>query len=181
MVVPWLDPKHTGLLLVDLQVRLTPLMQRAEEVVHVAKTLVKGARLLQLPIIVAEQYPQGLGETIPELKQCLPKDQIYLPKTTFSCLGDQQIASQLKQLNRRHWLVIGIETHVCVLQTVRDLGDQGVVIREGVSSRHLHDEESALSEMAGWGVRLTTLETVLFEMLQDSRSPAFKAVSAWIR
>lgn len=180
----FLDRKHTGLIVVDVQEKLFSKVERGAEVLEVMLQLIKSFQILQLPIVVTEQYPQGLGPTLPILKQSFCKEQKYLAKTSFSCVADPKIKDHLFSLPIQTWVVIGIEAHVCILQTVKDLladGKDVVVINDAITSRSIFDFSTAIGEMRDMGVRVSSAETVLFELLRDSKVPEFKAVSQLIK
>jgi nicotinamidase-related amidase len=179
-----LDPKQTGLLIVDVQDKLFPLVERACEVMKAITLLIKACRILKIPIFVSEQYPQGLGPTVASLKVALDPQQTYWSKTCFSCAGDQTIGEAIKQLPIKQWIVVGIEAHVCVEQTVRDLLQQGkevVVLNDAITSRSIFDYSTAIAEMRDFGARISSVETVIFELVHDSKHPEFKQISQLIK
>lgn len=179
-----LDRKHTGLLIVDVQEKLFPLVERTCEVMESLKLVIEGFQILQLPIVVTEQYPKGLGHTVGTLKAWLGDDQVYLTKTTFSCAGDQELKKKLLAMPVNDWVVVGIEAHVCVLQSVKDLllaGKRVVVLNDCISSRSIFDFSTAIAEMRDYGARISSVETVLFELLGDSKAAEFKQISQLIK
>lgn len=184
MKAPILDKKSTGLLLIDVQERLYPHLERPCELLSSIQQVIKGFQILKLPIFVSEQYPQGLGTTLPAIKQLLPADQQFLTKTSFSCLGDEQIKKQLLDTNIFHWVLVGIEAHVCVLQTAKALLNEGknvVVLNNAISSRSIYDLSTAIGELRDAKIRVSTVETVLFELLADSTAAEFKQISALVK
>lgn len=177
-----LDRKNTGLLLVDVQEKLFSKVEHSCEVWQTMSKAVKGFQILDLPILVSEQYPQGLGRTVQPLMTLLGSGQTYYTKTTFSCAGEEALFNKLRE--RTQWVIAGIEAHVCVLQTARDLvhaGLQVVVLNDAISSRSIYDFSTAVAELRDCGVRISSTETVLFELLRDSKSPEFKQMSALIK
>lgn len=195
-----LDRKRTALLVIDVQDRLFQLVERSCEILLNIQKVIKGFQILNLPIVVSEQYPKGLGPTIATLKTVLHDQQKYLPKTTFSCLKDPFLkdhilnlettinnnASTVTQFNQKvdQWVLTGIEAHVCVLQTVKDLlkmGKEVVILNDAISSRSLYDFSTAIAEMRDCGARISCSEAVLFELLNDSQSEEFKAISHLIK
>jgi len=179
-----LDTERTGLMLIDVQEKLWPLVDRAELVLHTMEKAIKGFRILDLPIVVTEQYPQGLGSTVEKLRQCLPDNQQYLAKTHFSGLGDPAIKEQVLAMPVEHWVLIGIEAHVCILQTAKDLlreERQVIIVNDAISSRSLFDFSTAIGELRDVGARISCTETILFELLGDSRVPQFREMSALIK
>jgi isochorismate hydrolase len=148
------------------------------------QTLVKGFQILKLPIFVTEQYPKGLGTTVNSLKNCLDPHQEYLSKTTFSCLHDEGIKNKLMQSPVNQWIIAGIEAHVCVLQTAKSLlmsDHQVVILNDAISSRSIFDFSTAIAEMRDCGARISSTETVLFELVRDSLAPEFKEISRLLK
>lgn len=179
-----LSRNKVGLILVDVQERLFGYVERPCEVLDTLQKLIQGFQIMHLPIVVTEQYPQGLGSTILALKNCLGEQQKYLTKTTFSCMGDPEIHDYIIGLPIDQWVVVGIEAHVCVLQTVKDLlaiGKQVAVLNDAITSRSIYDFSTAIAEMQQLGVRVTSTETVLFELIRDSKAPEFKAISQLVK
>lgn len=185
MVQNFLTTKATtSLLVVDVQERLFPHVERACEIVQRIQLVIKGFQILHIPIFVSEQYPKGLGNTIEGLKACLPADQTYFSKTSFSCLGDPLVKAQMLKIPVSQWVLVGIEAHVCILQTAKDLlaeGKQVVVLNDAISSRSIYDFSTAIAELRDIGVRISSTETILFELLRDASSAEFKAISQLIK
>lgn len=179
-----LDAKQTGLLVVDVQEKLWTLVDRADLIIHNIEKVINGCQILDVPITVTEQYPQGLGGTIEVLKNSLHSSQKYLSKSSFSCVKDKEIKEHILNSNLNQWIIVGIEAHVCVLQTARDLvtlGKDVVVLNDAISSRSIFDFSTAIAEMRDIGVRISSIETVLFELVQDSSDPRFKKISELIK
>lgn len=174
----------TGLLVVDVQEKLFPKVECNADVLQVMTRVIKAFQIMQLPIIVSEQYPQGLGTTIAPLKNVLDDNQKYWKKTTFSCFGDNELRRHMLAMPCQNWVVMGIEAHVCILQTVKGLlasGKEPIVLNDAIASRSVYDFATAIAEMRDLGVRVTSSETVLFELLGDSKSSEFKAISQLIK
>lgn len=166
---------RAALVVVDVQEGFRPYASFADVAGACAK-LVAGARLLELPTLVSEQYPKGLGHTAPEVGL---EDETRIEKTIFSAAR----ADGFDLAGRRQAIVCGIETHVCVSQTVHDLLDQGVEVHvpaDAVGSRHEIDYERGLERMERAGAIVTTVEAALFELLQRAGTPEFKAVQKLI-
>lgn len=179
-----LSRQKTGLLVIDVQEKLFHLVERSCEVLHKINQTVQGFRIFDLPVVVTEQYPQGLGETVPPLKNILGPDQEFLSKTTFSCLGDESVKKNLLERPLDYWVLVGIEAHVCVLQTAKELlkaNKQVVVLNDAISSRSIYDYSSAIAELRDCGARISTTETILFELLGDSKASEFKEISQLVQ
>jgi nicotinamidase-related amidase len=171
----------TGLLVVDVQQKLVNLIDGHARIVWNIGRLIDGARLLDLPVLATEQYPQGLGATTPELAGKLER---VFDKTAFSCGGSALLCQELQSLGRKKWLVCGIEAHVCIQQTVLDLLAEGFRIylaADAIGSRAAIDYQIALRRMESCGATLTTVEAALFEWCQDSKRAEFKQISKIVR
>lgn len=167
----------TALIVIDVQEKLHRLMPDPQALERASLKLVRGASALGLPVIWAEQYPEGMGQTIPSLRDILPGRP--LPKKAFSCLGDPALAQAIAQTGRRSFLLMGIEAHVCVWQTARDLLARGLsveVVSDCVASRTEHDKQIGLGRIAAAGGQITSVEMCLFELLERAEGPAFKAI-----
>ncbi|HXX31572.1 MAG TPA: isochorismatase family protein [Myxococcaceae bacterium] len=174
--------EDTALLLIDVQERLAAAMPPAELERMLRRTagLIEGARALALPISLTEQYPRGLGPTVASLRDRLPGI-APVEKLRFGAL-DERVRAGLA--NRVHVLVAGMETHVCVYQTVRQLSDEGfrpVLCADAVISRFAIDHAQGLRLAEGAGATVATVEAVLFDLLGEAGTPEFKRVSAAIR
>lgn len=168
------------LVVVDVQERFRAVQKGFEEMLSGVVRLVSTFRILELPVLVTEQYPQGLGRSVPELALAL-EDSAAVTKTSFSACGSEEFCRRLADLGRRQVLVCGIETHVCVSQTVHDLLERSYSVHvavDAVESRKAVDRELALRKMERSGAILTTSESAAFELLEDYTSPGFKAVQA---
>jgi len=145
--------------------------------------LLKAAARLAVPVLASEQYPKGLGHTVPALADLLP-DGAVVEKVSFSCLGDDEPKSRIAALKRPQAVVCGIETHVCVLQTAIDLagaGYQVFVPRDATGSRAPLSVETAATRLARAGVEVVTTEMVVFEWMARAATPEFREVSKLIR
>ena len=173
-----LTTESTVLIAIDIQEKLTRVMHEKEYFLENLKKLIQGARVLGIPIIFTEQNPQGLGPTVAEVASLAP-DLQPIAKLSFSCGGDARFAQELATLNRKQVLLAGIETHVCVYQTTLDLLDQGYqvqIVADAVASRTAENKAIGLERMKGEGARLTSTETVLFELLRVAEGPKFKEI-----
>ncbi len=173
-----LDRERTALLIIDIQSRIAGVMQQPEMVEANTIKLIKGAKILGLPIYFTEQYPQGLGETIDSIKEELQGSNAIL-KDSFSCYGAGDLFNELKRKGLDQIIVTGIETHVCVQQTVLDLlanGFQVNLMADAVSSRKAIDYETAIARMRANGAEVSTSESVLFELLNVCGTQEFKDI-----
>ena len=178
-----LKPK-AALLVIDVQEKLFGHVERSCEVLHSLLKVVRGAQLLGIPIYATEQYPHGLGPTLAPLRELLGPEQTYLDKTCFSCLGDPGIKEHLLKEPVSQWILVGIEAHVCVLQTAKDLraaGKEVTVLNDAIASRSIYDFSTAIAEMRDCGVRISSVETILFELVRDAKAPEFKAISQLVK
>jgi nicotinamidase-related amidase len=168
------------LAVIDVQERFRPLQKDFPRMVRGVTRLIQTCRILELPILVTEQYPKGLGTTVHELRDVLGETHA-LSKTCFSSCGSEEFSRRLQELGRRKALVCGIEAHVCVSQTVHDLLQRGISVQvaiDAVESRNSLDREVALRKMERSGAILTTVEAAAFELLADAKHPKFKEVQA---
>lgn len=176
-----LKEDNTLLLMIDIQERLVPAMNNGGEVVENVKTLLTAFKELNLPVIHTEQYPKGLGKTMPDLSALTSID--AFEKTQFSAYTED-IKSAIFKSGKINILVIGMETHVCVYQTVRALLDAEYnvfVVKDCVASRTQDNYENALDLMKDMGAVITNMETVLFDILKKAGTPEFKIVSKLIK
>lgn len=176
-----LPASTTTLLVVDVQERFRPAMSGFEDMLRACVRLARAFGELDLPVVVSEQYPRGLGPTVAELRAVLGEGEIPA-KTCFSALGSTDVATALEPATAV--VVCGIETHVCVLQTVDAMLAAGRTVHvavDAVASRSDQDRDVALRRMERAGAVLTTAETAAFELLRDASHPAFKRVQALYR
>ncbi len=172
-----LRPEDSVLLVVDLQEKLLPVIEHHDVIAATSGKLIRGADILAVPVLATEQYPQGLGSTQEAIREKLG-DRPCIEKTRFSACVDP-VLDHLTELGRPHVVVCGIETHVCVLQTVLDLLRLGYipcVCVDAVGSRRGQDHRVGLERMRSSGAVLTTLESLLFEWLGQAGTGAFKQV-----
>lgn len=177
-----LSENTTGLF-IDIQDRLFPHIHEKDQLEQNLITLSAGLKILEIPLIITEQYTKGLGFTILPLKMALG-EYSSIEKTAFSCCDEPQFLNTLKTTGRKNVILCGIETHVCVLQTVLDLlqaGYQPVVIEDCVSSRKLSDKLIAIERMRQEGAIISSLESILFELTRFSGTETFKAISKLVK
>jgi nicotinamidase-related amidase len=173
-----LTTDNSVFLLVDTQGKLAHSMYAKDSLFKNLKKLVKGIRALDVPILWAEQNPTGLGPTVQEIAELLP-DLQPIPKYSFSCYQNLEIRQALETLNRRTVLVAGIEAHVCVYQTVRDLIKANYdveLVTDAVSSRTSENKQIGLDKCKEAGASITSVETVLFELLEVAEGERFKKI-----
>jgi len=172
------DPGQSAILLVDIQEKLFPVMNQREALLQRAKLLCQAAGLLSVPIYITEQVPDKLGPTLLELAESATSKKI-LTKQTFSACP---VLPQIPEI--KEWVLAGMESHICVRQTALDLKQSGAavtVLADAVASRHPVDLQYAMAEFRVTGVRLVTVETLLFEWLGSSEHPQFKAISRLVK
>ncbi len=182
-VIMRINAEHTAALIIDVQERLLPAMSENGQLLANTIKLLKGLQILEIPSVFTQQYTRGLGDTVAEVKG-LYSDFEFTEKTTFSCCGEPAVDVKLNQLGKNTVIVAGIESHVCVLQTVTDLVDLGfevVVAVDCIASRHPFDKKYALKRMMKEGATLSTTESILFELLGKAGGDKFKAISALVK
>ncbi|MDA3818503.1 MAG: hydrolase [Prolixibacteraceae bacterium] len=178
-----LDKQNSVVLVVDIQERLFPVMSNKESLLESNKKLLAGAQVLDLPVLVTQQYTKGLGETLPELSELI-KDFSPIEKTVFSCYDEPDFISALEEKDRQNVVITGIESHVCVLQTAIDLKEAGynpVVVFDCVSSRKESDKALALERFRHEGIMVTGMESLLFELTRGAKEPGFKEISKIVK
>jgi nicotinamidase-related amidase len=182
-ISPPLDTANTVLLLIDFQERLFPVMHEKEKLLKNVIQLVKGARVLEIPIILTEQYPKGLGPTLPEIKELIP-DIKPVEKICFSCTDEVTFNNALKSLNRKQVLIAGIEAHICVYQTAMALTRAGYevqVVVDCAGSRDPENKMTAFTKFSIVGILPTTTEMALFELLKVAQGDKFKQISSIVK
>eukprot|EP00668_Euglena_longa_P041246 GGOE01054289.1.p2 GENE.GGOE01054289.1~~GGOE01054289.1.p2 ORF type:complete len:213 (+),score=68.64 GGOE01054289.1:63-641(+) len=177
--VPRLLKGGTAFFLCDMQERLLPLITSADAVLHVNNYLIKASAILKCPLIVTEQYPKGLGNTVKAIE--LPDHAQLFTKTKFSMYTTEVEEELRRQPAITTVVLFGVEAHVCVQQTALDLlraGFQVYIAADGTSSQRASDRAIALDRMRQLGVHISTAESILFELLGDATDTDFKAISA---
>jgi nicotinamidase-related amidase len=178
-----IDKEKTIALVVDVQEKLFPHIYKNEEKLQRMKILIKGLNILKVPIVLNEQYKRGLGETIAPIKELLGGVKSY-EKVTFSCCQNTPTLTHVLESGRKTALVFGFETHICVMQTCIDLlasGVSPVLIVDCVGSRKEFDHDIALQRLTQSGVKLATVESVLFELCKSSKENGFKEISELVK
>ena len=179
-----LSREHAALAVIDMQEAFRHVIPDFGEVATRIAKAVEGARLLEVPVIVTEQYPRGLKHTAEEILPHLPADSQAIEKICFSSCGADAFQSQLIARNIKQVIVVGIEAHICVTQTVLDLLSRGLEVHlliDCITSRKRESKEVALLRLTQAGAVPSNLEMALFEMMRTADSPQFKAVQSLIK
>jgi nicotinamidase-related amidase len=178
-----LTVENSVLVLIDFQERLFPVMHDKEKLLTNTVKLTRGAAALEIPVIVTEQYPKGLGPTLPEIKNIVPNFKA-VEKTCFSCCDEPAFMEALGSLKRQQVIVAGIEAHICMYQTCAALAGAGYQVEAAadcVSSREIENKNTALTKLGLMGILPTTAEMALFELLKAAKGDKFKAISAIVK
>lgn len=178
--------KDTGLIVVDFQGALHSAMKEkiADKILKNTIILIKGAKVLGLPIVVTEQYPRGLGETVSPVIEALGDCYKPLEKLSFSIMGEDEIRDAIYALQVKNLILCGMETHVCILQSVFDLKEAGFnpyVAIDTVSSRSKQDWEVGIDSIKRGGGEITSTETILFGLLERAGGNEFKEISRLLK
>jgi nicotinamidase-related amidase len=179
-----LDRSSSVLVVIDVQERYVPHLHEGPRVVEAVRRLIEGAKLVGVPILATEQYPQGLGHTAPAVRQALPADVTPTQKLTMSCLGEPKFVDQLLATGRRQVVVCGIEGHACVNQTANQLLERDFAVHlviDAISSRYVSDYQIAVDRLLRAGATPTTVESVLLEWVRSAEAPEFQPIRALIR
>lgn len=179
-----MNPALTAITVIDVQERFAPAIKGMDALLPKLSMLLAAAKELSVQVLATEQYPKGLGRTLPEIAALLPTEKQPFEKTSFSCFGSDAFRSALKQTPVKTLALCGVETHVCVLQTALDAIERGYkvfVIADCIASRNDFDRDIALDFMAKAGVRILSAEAFIFMMLKDAAHPSFKAISKLVK
>jgi len=172
-----------ALLVIDIQEKILPVIYEYERVITNSLKLINGFKIMNVPILITEQYPKGLGRTDSRILSAIT-DIKPIEKMTFSCYGSDELVNNLKEKDITQIAVCGIESHVCVVQTVLDLianDFQVYVASDAVSSRRKFDFDMSLRRMGANGAEISLTESILFEMLNVSGTDEFRAVSKLVK
>ena len=175
--------KETAAVVVDVQERLLPHIYDGKKILQKCIKLIEGLQILSLPVIVTQQYTKGLGPTDPAIVKKFSEFN-YIEKTAFSCFEEPAFKEEVSILDRKNIIICGIESHVCVLQTCLDLIDGEyipVIVEDCVSSRNPDDKNVAVERMRQEGARITTLESLLFELTRSAGNEMFKSISRLVK
>lgn len=179
-----LNVEDSILVIIDVQERLVGASKYGNEVAENMTKLAKAANMLDIPTLVTEQYPKGLGSTVENLRIALAPNSFVTEKASFSAMQEPQFAEQIKSLNKKQIVIGGIETHICVLQTAAELIKEGYevyVIKDACASRKKDEYKAGLELLKQYGAKISCVEITLFEWLKTSKHPEFKSVQALIK
>ncbi|MGB0465954.1 MAG: hydrolase [Pontibacterium sp.] len=174
-----INAEKSALLVIDVQAKLLPGVFENEKLVSGCQWLMGVARLMDVPVLGSEQYPQGVGPTIETLRELLPAED-FVGKTHFSCADAPDCSRRIEALDREEIIICGMEAHVCVMQTALRLLEQGkkvYVVTDAISARNPNDTAVAIERMREEGVKMVTREMVGFEWIGRSDAPQFKDFS----
>ena len=174
--------ENTALLVIDVQERLMPVIFEQEKIFANVNKLLRGAEILNLETVVTEQYPKGLGNTCKEVQ--LPEQANIIEKTCFSSMLSTEVNDQLKLTNVKSLIICGVESHICVLKTALDALKEGYevhIVADAVSSRTEENKQLALARLRQAGAYITTVEMILFQLLDYAGTDEFKAISKLIK
>lgn len=179
-----LNVQDALLLIIDIQPKLLAAQPKGEKILKNAKKLASAAKILNIPTLVTEQYPQGLGNTDESLKAELIPTAEFFEKKCFSCCDQEAFAASLSKYNRKQIILLGVETHVCVHQSANSLVKAGYevhIVEDACGSRNKFEHKIGLKRMINDGAVPSCVETVIFELLRTSANPDFKAVQSLIK
>lgn len=179
-----LDGTKSVLVIVDVQEAFRSVIGNFALIASNIARVSRGLQILDVPMIVTEQYPAGLGRTAEEIMLTLPDGFVPVEKTLFSAFGSSTFRERMGDLGVKQVILCGFETHVCVSQTAHDLVDQGLIVHflnDCVGSRFEHDKQAGLQKMRSMGVISSSVEMALFEVMRDAKHPKFKEIQALIK
>lgn len=174
----------TLLIIIDVQKKLASVMKYREQIIRNICKLIKGCQILDIPILLTEQYPKGLGRTEKDILDALNNEVTPIEKMTFSCWDTSEFVDEVREAAKNNIILTGIEAHVCVYQTAMDLLASNYNLSipiDCVGSRHGYNYEAGINRMREMGAGIYTLEMVLFELTQRSDIPEFKEISKLVK
>jgi len=174
--------EESTLVVIDMQERLVPAMEAPERTIRNTRKLLASAHEVGVPVIMTEQYPAGLGRTVPELTET--PGATILEKMHFSCMEDETFAETINALGRKQVILAGMEAHICVVQTCASMIEQGYevfVVSDATASRTLESEQACIARLSVGGAGIVTTEMVVFEWLGKAGTPAFKKLLPLIK
>lgn len=178
-----IERENAAFVAIDFQEKLMPVMSEKELLETQTVKFLKGMKALDIPGIVTQQYTKGIGETVPAVAEAVGEFR-HVEKYSFSCMANEEFVSRLESLGKKDLIVCGIEAHICVQQTVLQLLEAGYNVYvpvDCISSRSEEDKMWAITRMGEAGAIITTYESVLYEILRDSKADGFKAISAIVK
>lgn len=182
-----LNIDNSILVIIDIQDRLVLASKYGNEVAENMAKLASAANILTIPTVITEQYPKGLGNTVPRLKGSISPESFITEKSSFSAMLEPAFAQKMQELKdqgKNQILIGGIETHICVLQTAADLiknGFEVYIVKDACASRHKDEYKAGLELLKQYGAKVTCVEIALFEWLKTSKHPNFKEIQALIK
>ena len=182
MIIPTVE--NSVLAVIDLQQKLMPVISGSENIINRTALLLQGADKLDLDVLVSEQYPKGLGATVPEISTWLPEKSSVVAKTSFSVFGEPEFVKALNSRKREVIIFAGVESHICLLQSVIDAiaaGYQVIVAADAVGSRKESDRLLALETARSCGAEVLSVESILFMLLRNAGHPAFRDISKLVK
>ncbi len=178
-----LNAENTLVLIIDIQDKLVAALNK-NIIVQNAVKVASAANLLNIPVLLTEQYPKGLGNTVLELKNVLPENSEIVEKTYFNALLEDGMLEKIKSYGKKQIVLFGIETHICVYQTASALVEEGFevyVIKDACASRNKYEFKEGIEAMRSNGVKISCVEIALFEWLKGAKNPKFKEVQSLIK
>jgi len=178
-----LTSKMTVLVVVDVQEKLLPYVADKENVTKNLQMLIKFAHIMDIPIVLTEHYPKGLGRTVPEIKEVL-KEYKPIEKVIFSCFGSDEFKTRLKELGAKTLMLTGIESHICVEQTALDAMNSGYevhVISDAIASRTPRNLEIGIEKMRQFGAVISSTEMAMYEIMERADTKEFKEVLSLVK
>lgn len=175
--------EDTFAIAIDFQERLVPVISGNDQIVERTKILLNGLNVLEIPTILTRQYPRGLGDTIDEIKSLTESCKVF-DKISFSCYDDVDIKKAINNFNKKNVIICGVESHVCVLQTIIDLqqnGFQAIYVNDCAGSRFDSDKNIALHRIIQEGALVTSSEAILFELTRAAGTDKFKQISKLVK
>lgn len=178
-----LSAENSLVLIIDIQDRLVAALDKDVIVANAVK-VASAAKLLSIPVLLTEQYPKGLGHTVPQLQQALPENSEVVEKTFFNALLEDGMLDKIKSYGKKQIVIFGIETHICVHQTASALVEAGFevyVIKDACASRSKYEFKQGIDAMQANCVKVSCVEIALFEWLKGAKNPKFKEVQSLIK
>ena len=178
------DIQNSILLIIDIQEKLLNAVFNKNSLKNKAVILTHAASILNIPIFITEQYPKGLGSTIPEIQTLLPENNFVTEKTEFNAFENESAFEKFKDFNKKQIIIFGIETHICVYQTAEFLLNNGynvTLAADACGSRSLDEYNYGLDNLKHKGADIKSTEMILFELLKTAKHPKFKEIQSLIK